>query len=158
MTDSLKFQISLSQVTGEEQREDVGPQQRSEGESCAIKWSMFFKIRQEAFIWNSFLFCNWISEAVSWKDLAPRKTLRNPVVTRRTVLFCSLPCVAIARSSGFRCGMYLEWELIWATITLIGWMFRTFLSWLLKLFSNLGASHCGICQLKKKRVFLGEKE
>lgn len=37
MTDSLQFQISLSQVTGEEQREDVGPQQRSEGESCAIK-------------------------------------------------------------------------------------------------------------------------
>ena len=33
MTDSLEFRISLSQ----EQREDMGPQQRSEGESCAIK-------------------------------------------------------------------------------------------------------------------------
>lgn len=52
MIDTLEFRIRLSEVTGEEQGEDMGPQQGSEGESCAIKWSVFFKIWQEAFIWN----------------------------------------------------------------------------------------------------------
>ena len=37
ITNSLEFRISLSEVTGEEQGEDMGPQQGSEGESCAIK-------------------------------------------------------------------------------------------------------------------------
>lgn len=31
-------------------------------------------------------------EAVSWKDLAPRKTQETQFVTRRTVLLCSFPC------------------------------------------------------------------
>ena len=41
ITSSLEFRISLSEVTGGEQGEDMGAQQA--GESGAVKWSVFLK-------------------------------------------------------------------------------------------------------------------
>lgn len=143
----------------EKSREKTGSQQRSK-ESCAIKWSMFFK-NTAGGIHLEFISLLHLDQWSSyWKDLAPRKTLRNPVCHPQTVLFCSFPVTSARHrpaSSGFRCGMSLEWELIWATITLIGWMFKNISVMALEAVLESGASHCGICQFEEEEGISGWK-